>query len=74
LAKNYVDVGTEEQRLQILQGMVSSPLFGKLRGDLVVSLYNQPEVWAELGYQGPSAEFGGYINRGFNDQDWMDKA
>ena len=72
--KNYVDVGSEEKRLEILQGMVSSPLFGKLRGDLVVSLYNQPEVWAELGYQGPSAEFGGYINRGFNDQDWMDKA
>jgi hypothetical protein len=31
-------------------------------------------VWAKLGYQGPSAELGGYINRGFNDQDWMDKA
>ena len=44
---------------------------GKLRGDLVVSLYNQPAVWAKLGYQGASAQYGGYINRGFNDQDWM---
>jgi hypothetical protein len=54
--------------------MEKSEFFGKLRGDLVVSLYNQPAVWAKLGYQGSSAEKGGYINRGFNDQTWMDRA
>jgi hypothetical protein len=39
----------------------------------VVSLYNQPAVWAKLGYQGASAQYGGYINRGFADQTWMDE-
>ena len=71
---DYVAVPTEMQRLEVLGTMENTPFFGKLRGDLVVSLYNQPAVWAELGYQGPSAEFGGYINRGFDDQNWMDKA
>ena len=68
----YYKVPTENMRVEILTTFASTPFFGKLRGDLVVSLYNQPAVWAKLGYQGPSADKGGYINRGFNDQDWMD--
>lgn len=71
--KAYADVAEESDRVQILQAIAQAkdPFFGKLRGDLVVSLYNQPAVWAKLGYQGASAQHGGYINRGFNDQDWM---
>lgn len=72
--KSYTGVATEAQRLEVLTTMEKTAFFGKIRGDLVVSLYNQPAVWAKLGYQGPSAQLGGYINRGFNDQDWMDKA
>ena len=34
-------------------------------------LYNNPAVWRHFGYEGPSAEFGGYINRGFNDIGWL---
>ena len=72
--KVYVDVAAEVDRARILTDMAKAkdPFFGKLRGDLVVSLYNQPAVWAKLGYQGPSAQLGGYINRGFADQTWMD--
>jgi hypothetical protein len=70
--KPYAALPDEESRLAILSAMEGSPFFAKIRGDLVVSLYNQPAVWAKLGYQGPSAEFGGYINRGFNDQNWME--
>ena len=66
----------DQQTKQVLQAMADAkhPFFLKLRGDLVVSLYNQPAVWAKLGYQGPSAPHGGYINRGFNDQNWMGDA
>ena len=67
----YVDVPWEEQRVVILQGMQQTPFFTKIRGDLVVALYNQKEVWAKLGYEGSSAEKGGYIHRGFNDIDWL---
>ncbi len=74
--KPYADVAKESDRVQILKAMANAkhPFFLKLRGDLVVSLYNQPAVWAKLGYQGPSAPHGGYINRGFNDQNWMGEA
>jgi hypothetical protein len=39
-----------------------------------VSLYNQKEVWPKFGYEGSSAEHGGYIKRGFADIDWLPKA
>ena len=68
----YSKVAKERDRVHVLQSIETSPFFKKIRGDLVVSLYNQPAVWAKLGYQGPSAQLGGYINRGFNDQTWMD--
>jgi hypothetical protein len=68
----YMQVANERDRVHVLQSIETSPFFKKIRGDLVVSLYNQPAVWAKLGYQGPSAPFGGYIKRGFNDQNWMD--
>jgi len=34
-------------------------------------LYNQKPLWAKFGYEGSSADKGGYINRGFNDIDWV---
>ena len=42
-----------------------------VRGVAVVSLYNDPETWALLGYEGSSYEHGGYIDRGFDDLDWL---
>jgi hypothetical protein len=29
-------------------------------------------VWAKFGYEGPSADKGGYISRGFDDIDWLE--
>ena len=48
-----------------------TPFFQKVRGSLVTGIYNNPEVWAILGYEGESASKGGYINRGFDDIDWL---
>jgi len=71
--KAYADVAAEVDRTRILTDMAKAkdPFFGKLRGDLVVSLYNQKEVWPVFGYEGESASKGGYINRGFNDLTWL---
>ena len=71
---SYVDVGWEIQRVALLRAMEKSPFFQKVRGSLVVSLYNNPEVWPIFGYEGESASKGGYISRGFDDIDWLDKA
>ncbi|MGX9429176.1 MULTISPECIES: hypothetical protein [Bradyrhizobium] len=70
----YVQVPWEADRVVLLQGIEQSAFFQKIRGDLVVSLYNQKEVWPKFGYEGSSAEHGGYLKRGFADIDWLPKA
>jgi len=67
----YVDVGWESERVAILREIEKDPFFQKVRGGLVVSLYNQKEVWPVFGYQGESAVHGGYLHRGFDDIDWL---
>jgi hypothetical protein len=69
----YAEVAWEADRVKLLQGIEQTDFFGKIRGDLIVSLYNQKEVWPKFGYEGSSAEHGGYIKRGFADIDWLPK-
>jgi hypothetical protein len=68
---NYVSAGWEEDRVKLLQGMEKTPFFQTVRAGLVTGLYNQKEVWPIFGYQGESFSQGGYIERGFNDIDWL---
>ncbi|MCK0198434.1 gluconate 2-dehydrogenase subunit 3 family protein [Ancylobacter sp. 6x-1] len=67
----YAQVGWEDQRVAILHKMEHTAFFEKVRSGLVVGLYNQEEVWPIFGYEGSSADKGGYINRGFNDLAWL---
>ena len=69
----YAQVPWEADRVVLLQGIEQTAFFKTLRGDLVVSLYNQEALWPKFGYEGSSAEHGGYIKRGFNDIDWLPK-
>ncbi|MBX2878642.1 MAG: Twin-arginine translocation pathway signal [Granulosicoccus sp.] len=68
---SYLDTGWEKHRVAILRSMESDGFFQNIRGGLVVSLYNQPKVWELLGYEGSSVEKGGYLDRGFDDIDWL---
>jgi hypothetical protein len=70
----YVQIPWETDRIALLQGIEQTDFFKSVRSDLVVSLYNQEELWPKFGYEGSSAEHGGYINRGFADIDWLPKA
>jgi hypothetical protein len=70
----YLVVAWEDDRVALLRGVERGALFQKMRGDLLVSLYNNKEIWPKFGYEGASAEKGGYINRGFNDIDWLPQA
>jgi hypothetical protein len=71
--KAYAEVPWETDRVALLLGIEHSEFFQKVRSDLVVSLYNQKELWPKFGYEGSSAEHGGYIKRGFADIDWLPK-
>lgn len=73
-AETYLAVNWEADRVALLQGIAHTPFFAKLRGDLVVTLYNQKELWPKFGYEGSSADKGGYIHRGFDDIDWLPTA
>ena len=68
---DYAAVGWEIDRVGLLRAIEKDGFFQKVRGHLITGIYNQPKVWALLGYEGESASKGGYINRGFNDIDWV---
>lgn len=68
---DYLSAGWERDRVEILRGMEESPFFQQVRGGLVTGLYNQKEVWPLFGYEGESFSKGGYINRGFDDINWL---
>lgn len=68
---NYLDAGWEADRVKLLRGMEQSAFFQKIRGGLVTGLYNQKAVWPLFGYEGESFSKGGYINRGFDDINWL---
>ena len=70
----YIDVPEETDRVSLLRGIELTPFFNQVRSGLVVSLYNQPEIWHRFGYEGSSYEYGGYLHRGFNDIDWLKTA
>jgi hypothetical protein len=70
-ANGYTGVGWEAERVALLRSISSTPMFETVRSTLVVSLYNQQEIWPIFGYEGESYSKGGYIHRGFDDIDWL---
>lgn len=68
---SYLATGWERDRVDILRAMENSAFFQQIRGGLVTGLYNQKAVWPIFGYEGSSFEFGGYIDRGFDDINWL---
>ncbi|MFK8078970.1 MAG: Twin-arginine translocation pathway signal [Granulosicoccus sp.] len=67
----YVHTGWESDRVALLRSIEQDDFFQTMRSGLVVSLYNQPAVWSLLGYEGSSYEQGGYLERGFDDVNWL---
>jgi hypothetical protein len=68
---DYLSMGWEEDRVNILLQQEDSAFFQTVRGGLVTGLYNQKDVWPIFGYEGESFSKGGYIERGFDDIDWL---
>ena len=68
----YAGVGWEAERVALLRAIQDGKFFQTIRGNLVTGLYNNPEVWPKFGYEGPSADKGGYIERGFSDINWLE--
>ncbi|WP_424463699.1 hypothetical protein [Pseudoclavibacter helvolus] len=61
----------EEQATAVLRSIEHTDFFGFIRRTTVLNLYDDPEVWKAVGYEGSSFELGGYVHRGFDDLDWV---
>lgn len=54
-----------------LRNVGDDVFFVRIRSTAVVALYDDPQVWDLLGYEGSSFDKGGYLHRGFDDLDWL---
>jgi hypothetical protein len=57
-------------QVEVLKAIEPSLFFQAVKGETLIGLYNNKLVWHHFGYQGSSAEFGGYLHRGFQDAGW----
>lgn len=70
----YADLPAEGDRITLLYSIEHSVFFQKIRGDLLLGLYNNKDVWPLFGYQGVSWDKGGYLHRGFDDISWLPRS
>ncbi len=61
----------DDEALAVLKRLGDLEFFGFIRRTTVLNFYDDPEVWDVFGYEGESFSKGGYLNRGFNDLDWL---
>lgn len=61
----------DDEATAVLERIADSDFFGLVHGTVIVALYDDHEVWELLGYEGPSFDKGGYLDRGFDDLDWL---
>jgi len=61
----------EIRRVAILAAMQDSAFFTSVRAATIEVLYRSPELFAMIGYGGSAIEQGGYLNRGFDEINWL---
>ena len=66
----FAELSADEQ-LKVLEELEGTDFFELVRSTAVVEVYADKRTWQLLGYEGPSFDKGGYIERGFNDLDWL---
>ena len=66
----FKDLEADDQLAALLR-TEDGEYFDLVRATAVVELYDNPLVWKAFGYEGPSVHLGGYVNRGFDDLDWL---
>jgi len=62
---------TAEEQLADAKAIAGSDFFELVRSTAVVEIYSDASTWKLLGYEGASFAQGGYVERGFDDLDWL---
>ena len=58
-------------QLEVIEALEGTDFFGTVHGATVNNLYGNPLVYRNFGFEGSSVEFGGYLERGFDDAGWL---
>ncbi len=61
----------DARKLEVLRAISATEFFEGVRSRVITLFYDDREVWALLGYEGPSFDQGGYEHRGFDDLAWL---
>lgn len=61
----------EAQQVALLQGLAGSAFFNLVRSVAVNALYSNELAYHHFGYEGASFAKGGYLQRGFDDLQWL---
>ena len=63
----------EKEKLAAVLAIEGSSFFEAMRAATARHLYDDRALWPRFGYEGASSHLGGYIERGFDDIDWISK-
>ena len=66
----WLDASVDD-KLKLMEEVQQEPFFGAVLNNAIDVLFRNPDVWELVGYEGSSIEYGGYLNRGFDDIDWL---
>lgn len=65
---------SESARVNALKTEEKSEFFQLAYGETLTNFYGNHAIWKMFGYEGSSVEQGGYLDRGFDDIDWLPKS
>ena len=66
----FTNLSTGNQ-LRVVESVQGTQFFDTLRAATLGALYTNDVVQRHFGFEGSSVEYGGYINRGFDDLGWL---
>lgn len=71
VGRPFIELSSEAGRVEIVAAIESTAFFVTVHGTCQIPFYNQADLWPAFGFEGPSSPLGGYLNRGFDDLDWI---
>ena len=60
-----------DEQFEALKEIEGSDFFEIVHSTAVTEVYSDLCTWKLVGYEGASFDKGGYVDRGFNDLDWL---
>jgi hypothetical protein len=62
---------SQGNQLKVIETLEGTPFFSTMRAATLGALYGNDTVARSFGFEGSSVEYGGYVDRGFDDLGWL---